>query len=419
MPEVSKPKPRILFHSPGLAVHRRVRGLPHMNGVQPAVMDSLQGLVPSHELTGNRGNMIHAEAPAKMFDRDVEASGYGNIAKLRGALGDGFADMMAENFDIVVISLANFIRPGTDISALGKALLALEGRVPFIVLGAGLQGKHALSDISAGTVDTIGIINERASVFGVRGEETCAWLHQHGFGKAEVLGCPSLYVYPQSIMSLDASEVRRKGDAASVMTAGHLSIRDGKIVQRGIALAKAFKGLDASYVLQDEFLKYGDLKKLAGIYNDGNAQVAAAPLNAWLTERCGVPIDFRRYYYFNEAGAWRLGSLRHDVFIGDRFHGGVAALQAGLPTIFLKEDNRVGELTSHFGLPALTTKRFSSLGLKKTLDLMLSDEKLAEMKATYRRRFRHFRKTMAAQGLTVLSRIAEPAGAQTRIDEPA
>ncbi|WP_392342680.1 polysaccharide pyruvyl transferase family protein (plasmid) [Phaeobacter sp. BS23] len=42
--------------------------------------------------------------------------------------------------------------------------------------------------------------------------------------------------------------------------------------------------------------------------------------------------------------------MLHDVYIGDRFHGGVAALQAGQPTIFLKHDNRVAELTEHFGL---------------------------------------------------------------------
>lgn len=401
------PVSRILFHAPGLAAHRPSIEMPHLLGVQPTVMNSLQGLVPSHGLTGNRGNIIHAEAPAKIFQKSPEESAYGNLAKLAGSLGDSFAEKMAESFDFIVVSMANFIRPGHDVSALGRALTALDGKVPFIVLGAGLQGRHKLSDLDPGTADVIAIINERAQVFGVRGQETCDWLHKNGFGKAEVLGCPSLYVYPQSIMGLDASEARAKGAAARVMTAGHLSIREGSIVRRGIDLVKALEGVDASYVMQDEFLKYAELKPTANLFNDGNAEMDATVLNEWLSKKAKMPIAFRRYYYFNESGAWRHGALRHDVYIGDRFHGGIAALQAGLPVIMLKEDNRVGELTDYFGIPALSISRFRKLGLAKTLDTFLSDEKLARMKSTYRTRFRHFRKVMAAQGLMMASRLPD------------
>lgn len=399
------PKTRMLFHAPGLAVHRPAIAMPHLLGVQPSVMHSLNGLAPSHQLTGNRGNIIHAEAPAKLFQRDPSLSAYGNIAKLHATFGDGFAEQMAEHFDIIVVSLANFLRPDTDLSALGAALVALDGRVPFIVLGAGLQGRHSLSDLAAGTADTISVINERAEVFGVRGAETQDWLHKNGFGKAEALGCPSLYVYPQSIIGLDASQARAKGAAADVMTAGHISVRDGKIVKRGVELLKALAQTDASYVMQDEFLKYPNLGKVAHLYNDGNAAIDAQAMNTWLAERCGKPVNFRRYYYFNEAGAWRQGAMRHDVFIGDRFHGGVAALQAGLPSIFLKEDNRVGELTDYFGLPALSIRRFQSLGLARTLELMLSDEKLDLMKRRYRVKLKNFRQRMAQQGITVEARL--------------
>ena len=398
---------RILFHAPGLAAHRPAIGMPHLLGVQPTIMHSLEGLLRSHQLTGNRGNIIHAEAPAKLFRKIPDQSAYGNLSKLLNTLGDSFADRIAENFDVVVISLANFIRPNHDISALGRALVALDGRVPFIVLGAGVQGRNPSSKIAPGTVDTMGIINERAAVFGVRGRETRAWLHKNGFTRAEVLGCPSLYVYPQSIMGLDATNARRKGDAASVLTAGHLSIREDAVVKRGITLAQAFEGIDASYVMQDEFLHYGDLKKMPGVYNDGNSEIDPKIMNEWLSRIAGLPINFRRYYYFNESGSWRHGALRHDVFIGDRFHGGIAALQAGLPAIFLKEDNRVGELTGLFDLPALSIREFRRLGLAGTLEEMLNEQALARMKATYRQRFRHFRKTMADHGLTVASRLPD------------
>lgn len=405
MPPADSQKKRILFHAPGLAAFRPAAGLPHLLGTQPTVAQSMRGLLPTHQLTGNRGNMIHAEAPARLFLRDREGSAYGNLARLHKSLGDRYAERIAENFDVIILSMANFLRPKQDVGSLGEALKALDGKVPFIVLGAGLQGRHKLSDLKPGTIDTIAIFNEQAAVFGVRGTETRDWLHKNGFTRAEVLGCPSLYVYPQSIMQMDSAPARAKGNAARVITAGHLSIRANAIVRRGLELAAALKGVEASYVMQDEFLDYGDIVKQANLYNDGNSQIDAGVLNAWFADRFKIDVNFARYYYFNESGAWRQASLNHDVYIGDRFHCGVAALQAGVPAIFLKEDNRVGELTDYFGLPALSIKRFQQYGLKKTMDRMLDDEKIAQMKQRYANRFGHFRQTMAKQGLEIVTRL--------------
>lgn len=399
---------RILFHAPGLAAFRPEMQMPRLLGVQATATDTLGGLQATHKLTGNRGNIIHAEAPVKILRKDHTHSAYGNLAALSKALAPRFREEMAENFDVIVISMANFIRPDHDGAALFNAINALDGAVKIIVLGAGLQGNHPLSAMMPSNRDLIAIMNERAALFGVRGSRTAEWLSTNGFTNATVLGCPSLYAYPQSILSIDGSAARAKGAAADVMTAGHLSVHDKRIVSRGIELARAFSGIDASYVFQDEIFAYGDLPNQAFLYNEGSNECAAGPLNGWLSRLCGMSIDFRRYYYFTEAGSWRQAALRHDVFIGDRFHGGVAVLQAGRPAIFLKEDNRVAELTEHFGLPALSINRFARWGLAKTLDECLNDDVLNRMKRRYRQRHTEFSAAMAAHGLIVETRMPRP-----------
>lgn len=378
---------RILFHAPGLVAFRPAAGLPHLLGVQPPVVDCLDDLRQSHRLTGNRGNIIHAEAPAKTFHKSATGSAYGNIAALQESLGNRYVAQLSENFDLIVISMANFIRPDHDGAALVKALRPLVDRVPHIVLGCGLQGSHRMSDMLPGNVALLSHLNSHASVFGVRGEKTANWLADNGFGNAKVLGCPSLYAYPRGILGIGGESARSKGAQADVMTAGHLSVRHDKIVPRGVELAKAFRGIKASYVFQDEFFSYGELTKMPGLYQEGASEVMSGPINEWLSRRMQHPVAFDRYYYFNEASAWRQASLRHDVFVGDRFHGGVAALQAGQPAIFLTHDNRVSELTSHFGLPNLTTEDFAKRGLAATLDELLAPDRIDAMKALFRKRY--------------------------------
>lgn len=400
---------RILFHAPVLSAHRPDIALPQLLGVPPTVADNLQGLAPAHRLTGNRGNIIHAEAPARMLRKDPVGSAVGNIAALQRYLGESYRETLATQFDIIVISQANFIRPGLEGHRLFDALHALDGMVPFVVLGAGLQGEFALDDLRESNRNLIALIHERAALFGVRGLRTAAWLTEHGWPNVQVLGCPSLYVYPQSILAVDGAEACLKGNEANVMTAGHLSLQNGEIGSRGRQFARAFENIQASYVFQDEIFSYPRFRHDRFGYNEGNNVIRPLKLNRWLSRKSGVPVNFNRYYYFSEAGAWRQASMLHDVYVGDRFHGGVAALQAGQPAIFLKHDNRVSELTGHFDLPALPTPELSRKGLGIVLAEYLAPERLAKMKKTYRKRHSEFTAALADVGLEVTTSLPHEA----------
>jgi len=388
-------------------VHRPAFPLPNMNGVQPTAVDTLSGLKESQNLTSNRGNIIHAEAPARIFRKDAVHSGYGNIAKLHSSLGENFAKRMSKNFDIIILSMANFIRPKVEFDRILTAMKSLDGRVPFMVLGAGMQGNSDISELTPSVREVLSFFNNHALVFGVRGKFTESWLHANGYDKAQALGCPSLYSFPQSILSIDASEVRTKGNRANVMTAGYLTLKDGHNFQRGKKLAKAMEGVRASYVFQDEFLAYRELAKKPFSFNEGTNTADAGLLNSALSVQTGAAIDFERYYYFTEASAWRQATLAHDLYLGDRFHGGVAALQAGQPAIFLAHDTRVQELTDFFGFPRLTIDEFAKMGLADTIDKYLSDDIIGDFKETYRKRYEAFSMVMANHGLSTVANLPE------------
>lgn len=392
--------PRLFLHAPGIAAQRPRASMPLLTGAQATTTDTIGGLHPNHVLTGNRGNIIHAEAPAKIFKKSPNGSTYGNLAEIMALLGGDFPERMSRSFDMVVISMANFIRPDHDGARLLASLRAIEGRLPVAVFGCGLQGNHKLSDMMPGNAALIDWFNQNAVIFGVRGDKTANWLHDNGFKNTDVLGCPSLYAYPQSILRLDGTKARAMGANADVMTAGYIKMSNGTLVPRGVELARAFRKIKSSYVFQDEPWTFAGLAKVKGLYNEGSNEFRADLLNQWLGQQAGGNLCFQRYYYFNEAGAWRQAALRHDVYIGDRFHGGVAALQAGVPALFLSHDNRVAELTEHFGLPHLTTSAFARKGLVGVMEEFLSSEAIRAMKVLYQQRFEEFHTVTTRVGLT-------------------
>lgn len=203
------------------------------------------------------------------------------------------------------------IRPRLDLSAFIEVLKALAGRVPLIALGLGLQGRARPSELHPSVRQMLALVDRHALVLGTRGLVTRDWLHKHGFENAQALGCPSLYCYPQSILDIDAKDLRAAGKDARVLTAGYL----------------------------------------------------------------------------------------------DRFHGGVAALQAGRPTIMLANDNRVQELSDFFGIPHMSNREFTRKGLVGAIEGALNDDSIGRMKRIYRQRHQEFAAAMAQHGINVVTRL--------------
>lgn len=392
---------RVLFHpgNPGFAINlSRIVGKASLP-LQAA--NSIAGLRTQISATSvNVGNIIHNEAVAKTFQLDLQQSCMANIERLYRAEAKAdkktFQKILAKNYDAVVFSFANMIAPAIPgheaqqaqhMAQLADITEAIN--VPLYVLGMGMQKPlQSADDIHPEQVRFLKAVNAKAEIFGVRGAHTETFLHKIGCTNAKALGCPSLYLYPDNIHAI---EPLAYNSSLKTLTAGYLARRYllGEDTHRLKALQKIGTSLDASYVFQNDLFTLQELEHVPHLYDDATGTCNGEILNLYFkTFGHDIPeFDFR---LFRDPRAWRQFAATKDCFVGDRFHGGVVALQTGRPSLFLYDDLRVEELTNHFGIPSIPIDEFNAKSMPQVFETAFSKVRLDEMKETYEMRCQEY-----------------------------
>lgn len=354
---------------------------------------SLDNLLELYEETGNKGNMIHGEAPTRIFEYDREGSCYVSAKKLIVDLGwspQRVAEELNKRFDLVVYSTANAIRENIDPGGTSEILDALN--IDFVVLGMGMQKSLPLNTFSLhkNLVSLLEVCNKKAKVFGVRGFETEKWLKSVGYGNAMALGCPSLYVYPSNVLQLSFPEPSKIN---KIITGGYISAR----IPRAKTLIDVFNEKDVHYVMQDEIValreRLVEKKFTESIYNDVTGEIKKEILDIILEEIHFRPLPFKSYRWFQDPNAWRMFASMADFYLGDRLHGGIVALQSGVPGILISEDQRVSEVAEFFDIPWLSVKKIKDMKIKDIIEEISTNFRLDKFKEVYHFRFEKFKET--------------------------
>ena len=383
---------RLLFH--------RVSGRPDQI-LSPA--ETMAQIKEGVRLTSrNVGNLVHLEAPQKLFRHKPVAPDHSAMD----------ASALDRRFDAIVLGYANMIRPREDkdyhdsraIAARSRetALLAAT-RCEIVALGIGIQDalEPAADVVDSRLFALLSTINRRASIFGVRGKETEAWLHAVGLTNALALGCPSLFVYPRNIMSIRSPAT--VGSSLRVATAGRLTrLEDNSRLAAVMRIGERFQ---TSYVFQNDFfstLQGADPR--AVIYNDATGEVSAVEVRRRGVE-LGVDLPFNDYWLFRSTEKWRGFATGKEAFFGDRFHGGVIFMQAGKPAIIVQADARVRELTSFYDLPTASVDELLNNDPQDIMRERLSEAALRQMRETYARRYRVFYDVVREAGLEFFTDI--------------
>lgn len=374
---------RILFSRPAQTLYTTRVDAPFLMSVPLKSGSDISTHVAGYAMTGNKGNMIHRMAMLQLLEYDRARSVQCNLGQLHNA---GYSlnyikGFVRENFDKVVVTFSNIIRSGISDGALTPILDAID--VPLVAVGVGLQErlKDGVNSLQKDTVNLLSLLNERAQIFGVRGQATRDWCHENGFKSAVAIGCPSMFVYPRSIYSIESLQFR---EDLRVMAAGHLhpKLLKGR-KSRIMGLMANLPLNNSSYVFQSELPEFSKILNEPGIYSEPRSEIKADFLNEFLKIEFGIEQGFSKYYCFNEPSAWRQAASAHDVYVGDRIHGGVAAMQAGVPALVLHEDLRVKELTSFHGIPNTTVSNFTEMGLKASVDKFLNEDAIKTFKKRY------------------------------------
>jgi hypothetical protein len=380
--------------------------LAHCDGMPRAAGTGLANVLELYDETGNKGNMIHGEAPGRIIACDRSRSAYVTV---KGMVEHGWdagriSDALSRNFDLVVYSTANALRPGVDPGCTAEVLNQLT--CGFVVLGMGIQNPlpETTDGLHPNLLQLLDVCSRKARVFGVRGSDTERWLHARGYTGATALGCPSLFVYPFNLLGLQAPDPAALRDT---MTAGYIYGQ----VPRAMALLKSFEGERVHYVVQEEVALLTDqglLDERADFYDDATAEVNREVFDAILSRIHARKVSFASYRWFQDPNAWRMFASGCDAFIGDRLHGGVASMQAGTPALLIAEDLRVRELVDFFGIPGLTVAEMAGLRLRDLVANFLTAQHLERFKGIYSTRAVAFAKCFRELGIPITFALEAP-----------
>lgn len=316
------------------------------------VMGCLPRLPDEFPLTypENSGNMVHANAPLRMFD-----SAYFIKDHHYPALGyDNFAAFVNARCTHLVITLANTLKLGDTDDTKYQRLLDFLTRIekPVVVFGLGIQAQNtdlAEAVLPAKAIELIQFLSARATYVGVRGEFTKQVLEKLcGIRNAFVTGCPSLFSNPDAFKALRANIANPVGRPAFSGTK-YFEDAENRLLINAIRhqhwLVEPVNKFNHQYHLKvitdtdtHEDVPYF-LKRHTPARDYGKDHVIR---QYFLT----------RYRLFRNVGDWyKFNADAVSCTYGTRFHANMASLVSGKPALWLTHDARTRELVEFMHLP--------------------------------------------------------------------
>lgn len=162
----------------------------------------------------NAGNMIHAQAPLRMFSGAM----YSGDPKKPWGYGNSFRNWTNSEATHLIVTLANTFRlnqeDGSNFAAFQRSLESYDAEL--VIFGLGVQSPDAQLDdkfLSKEAIELMQYLGDRCKVVGVRGEFTKKVFSElAGVDNTFVTGCPSLFSRPEAIPELYQNwKVRKKG----------------------------------------------------------------------------------------------------------------------------------------------------------------------------------------------------------------
>ena len=257
----------------------------------------------------NTGNLIFFRAIEKLFSPKFISP-----ERARAECAEEFSDC-----DAFLTTELIWMREGEDFPAV-EHTLSLIGDRPLIPVSVGLQADERRSDFSLSprALHLLSELSERC-VIGTRGNYTAEILSAHGVRRIRPIGCPSVF-YKRGY--------RIKKPRPSPRTVCGFSTLWRDLREDELSLLRYFMRYDLELVEQ------------TGLYSFGQH----AEFDPWLTAK--------RRIFFSTA-EWDGFLSGFDFYMGMRFHGGIAAMQMGLPALFITSDSRTEELCELFSLPKI------------------------------------------------------------------
>lgn len=288
----------------------------------------------------NSGNLIFSDATHKI----LSVPGRAEVVSNGIATQVHAAARINEEYDAFVVPLANAFRPTFEAPLKRLTQLISKLKIPVVVVGVGAQAgldndPARLKSMESTVRDFVSAVLDHSASIGVRGEFTAKYLTDMGFRDVEIIGCPSLFMYG------DTLEVTKR--VAAITPDSRISTNGSHTAVRG-GLSKILKRAHERYphlryigqnLTDARQLHWRDVDSPAGRIRE----MPTHPDHPMYRE------DKVRVYI--DPVTWIDDLKEFDYSFGSRIHGNIAALLAGTPATVLAFDSRTLELCRYFEIP--------------------------------------------------------------------
>lgn len=319
----------------------------------------------------NSGNMIHAQAPLRMFPNSVHSKD--ERFKWNGARN--FRSFVHEECSHLIVTLANTLsldKPDED--RYKRFRLSLEQYdVPIVVFGFGIQKKDLNLDgvkLGAEAVKLVEFLSERAPLLGVRGEFTKRIIENSTSVKnVFVTGCPSFFSRPKAFSELADNIDEVRGRPSLNLTS---MARESERKLLGYGLVNEHFYIEPVSRITHDYVRKISVGEEAELPYYWNGIIKNGHIGH--RDRKDIADYYKKYYrLFRQVEPWFQFNSEYVSFTyGTRFHVNMASLLSGKPALWVVHDARTKELTDFYGLPSVDidflVENISSVDLNSYLD---------------------------------------------------
>lgn len=341
-------------------------------GNNPSMPSSFPLLTPE-----NFGNMVHANAPFKMFRNCVyirdDISKYGEKS---------FINFINNKCSHLIITLANTLKPNdpdhkkyNDLSSFIDKV-----RVPIVVFGLGVKHSTEQNDkLNFSAVELLNLLGQKTATLGVRGEITRKIiLRDSNVKNVTTTGCPSFYTNPKALFDIQ-NRVARIHDGKHSFSAtdykkdSEINLLIDAINTNSFILEPSnkfthqyylncIKAKEAEEVQPPYFLK---IKKLA------EKNISIDKLKNIFQRNYRLFRNLDEWYNFNNEAV--------DFTYGTRFHVNMASILCGIPALWITHDDRTREMTSLFLLPSVPLIEAEKLTKQELIERVNYEKMIANL----------------------------------------